>query len=69
MNKIKEFGKKIINKAVSSKKPGVSTVIEMILICVVVVVIIAIFRTGAGEIVTQGITSVKNSITTMVGTP
>ena len=69
MNKLKEFGKKITEKVVSVKKQGVSNVVEIILILVVVVVVIAAFKTGAGEIITQGLTAVKNSITSMLGTP
>lgn len=69
---VKKFGKDAAAKAaakVISKKKGVSNVIEIILILVVVVALIVIFKAGAGEIISQGIGAVKNSITTMLGTP
>lgn len=68
MNRLKEQIKKLASKMVY-RQPGVSNVVEIILILVVVVVIIAIFKTGASEIITQGMNGVKNSITNMLGTP
>lgn len=65
---LKELGRRAAAKATRREK-GVSNVIEIILILVVVVALIIIFKAGAGEVINQGITAVKNSITSMLGTP